>query len=94
LAAILLRRVATKPPVYSEGSPAALAAAAQAQALGISDIEPPTVWASASNEIRQFCQMQLLQALNEESETSVRHKVCDTVAEVARENMNIEGWTT
>ncbi|KAJ3408814.1 hypothetical protein HDV05_004749, partial [Chytridiales sp. JEL 0842] len=89
LSSILLRRVATKPPSYSEGSPAAAALKAQSQALG-ADVEPPTVWASAPENVRQFCQVQLLHSFNEETDASVRHKVCDTIAEIARENMNIE----
>ncbi|KAJ3333055.1 hypothetical protein HDU76_011870 [Blyttiomyces sp. JEL0837] len=70
LSAILLRRIVTKPPL------------AQTQAASDDDDER-TVWALLPLEIRIVVQEILIRALGQETQMNVRHKICDTISDVA-----------
>ncbi|KAI8924999.1 armadillo-type protein [Entophlyctis helioformis] len=73
LTSILLRRMALR---------ARPAAPAPAEAAGAS-VEDVSNYVFVGEETRQFVQTQLLQALSNEANASVRNKICDTVSELA-----------
>jgi len=40
------------------------------------------LWTSLPEDARQYCQMQLLESLNVETDLYVRRKICDTISEL------------
>jgi len=40
------------------------------------------LWTSLPDDARQYCQMQLLESLNVETDLYVRRKICDTISEL------------
>lgn len=40
------------------------------------------LWTSLPDDARQYCQMQLLESLNVETDLFVRRKICDTISEL------------
>ncbi|KAJ3252760.1 hypothetical protein HDU77_004937 [Chytriomyces hyalinus] len=52
------------------------------------DEESPTLWALAPAEVRAYTQNNMLQALSQEANSDVRHKICDSIAELMIENIN------
>ncbi|KAJ3138200.1 hypothetical protein HK101_003763, partial [Irineochytrium annulatum] len=51
------------------------------------DVEGITLWVFVGEECRAFCQNQLLQAVSNEAEDMVRPKLCDSIADLARESL-------
>ncbi|KAG0325589.1 hypothetical protein BGZ99_000415 [Dissophora globulifera] len=80
LAAVLTRRVAFKSaPHQASVSPIAIAG----------DL---TLWEVTQEASRASVKSQLLESLSQESDRSVRNKVCDTIAEVARDSIKGQPW--
>ncbi|KAJ3075622.1 hypothetical protein HDU98_007434 [Podochytrium sp. JEL0797] len=52
--------------------------------------EDHTLWSLVTDDVRQYAQTHLLQALAQETIDDVRHKICDSIAELMIENINID----
>ncbi|KAI8620372.1 armadillo-type protein [Chytriomyces sp. MP71] len=50
--------------------------------------ESPTLWALIPADFRGYAQATMLQALERETSADVRHKICDSIAELQVENFN------
>ncbi|KAJ1548515.1 hypothetical protein HK405_002894 [Cladochytrium tenue] len=70
VSAVLLRRIGLKP---TPGAPE-------------TSEEEISVWSQLDQNVREYVQAGLLQSLSKEPEQSVRHKICDAVAEISVEN--------
>ncbi|KAI9349471.1 armadillo-type protein [Zopfochytrium polystomum] len=75
MAAVLIRRIGLQAPAKPPNAPV--------------DESLVTVWGLLEQGVRDFVQGCLLQAISQETDQSVRHKICDATALVGVQNSNI-----
>ncbi|KAI9345625.1 armadillo-type protein [Obelidium mucronatum] len=54
------------------------------------DEESHSLWAHVADDVRNYTQQSLLQALSQETVSDVRHKICDSISELMVENIQID----